>query len=161
GRVRRIERERLILDDGELPSNGSLHIDATASGLNLAPGQPIFSDRRITLQQVRHKSPSFNAALLGFVEAHRDDDQTKNRLCPPNPLTTDVREWPKTVARTWRTEGGWGAESDLQAWVAASRLNLMKALPSHFNEPRAQAAMQTYVTHVGDAVANLERLSVS
>ncbi len=32
---------------------------------------------RVVLQQVRHLSPSFNAARLGFIEAHRDDDADK------------------------------------------------------------------------------------
>ena len=44
------------------------------------PDLPAPSDRA---QQVRHLSPSFNAALVGFVEAHRDNDADKNRLCPP------------------------------------------------------------------------------
>ena len=161
GRVRRIERERLVLEHGELPTNGSLHIDATAAGLRLAPALPIFSERKITLQQVRYGSPPFNAALLGFVEAHRDDVETKNRLCPPNPFPNDVRDWPTTVARTWRTEGDWRAESDLQAWVGASRLNLIQALPAHFGEPRALQALETYAAHAGDAVTNLERLSAT
>lgn len=159
GRVRRIERERLILDDGDLPTNSALHIDATAAGLRLVPAQPIFSSRRVTLQQVRHKTPPFNAALLAFVEAHREDDESKNRICPPNPFTNDLREWGRTVARTWRTEGDWRTEPDVQAWVAASRLNLMRALPQHLDEPRALEALATYAAHVGDAVLNLERLN--
>lgn len=161
GRVRRIERERLVLEEGELPTGGSLHIDATAAGLRLVPPEPIFSPRRMTLQQVRHKTPPFNAALLGFVEAHRDDDEVKNRLCPPNPFTSDVKEWARTVARTWRTEGGWRGDPDLQAWVASSRLNLMRALPRHLEEPRALSALGAYAAHVSDAIVNLERLAAT
>ena len=51
-----------------------LHVDCTALGLRDAPATPIFQPGRIVLQQVRHNSPTFNAALLGFVEAHRDDE---------------------------------------------------------------------------------------
>lgn len=159
GRVTRIERDRLVLDHGEIPTNGALHIDASASGLRLVDPQPIFSPGRITLQQVRHKTPPFNAALLAWVEANRDDDEQKNRLCRPNPFTRSVDEWPRMVARTWSTEGGWRGESDLQAWVGSTRLNMMQALPQHLHEPRAQAALSRYAGNVGDAVVRLQEIS--
>lgn len=159
GRVRRVERDRLVLDQGELPTGGALHVDCTAHGLRDMAPTPIFSPGRIVLQQVRHKTPPFNAALLAFVEAKRDDDETKNRLCPPNPYTVGIDEWARTVARTWRTEGDWRTEPDLQAWVASSRLNVMAALPQHLSSARAQEAAVRYATHVGDAVVNLERIA--
>ncbi len=159
GRVTRIERDRLVLDHGELPTRGALHIDASASGLRIVDPQPIFSLGRITLQQVRHNSPPFNAALLAWVEAHRDDDEQKNRLCPPNPLTRSVDEWPRMVARTWRTEGAWRSDPDLQGWVGSTRLNLMQALPHHLDEPRALAALNRYAGNVGEAVLRLEEIA--
>jgi hypothetical protein len=57
------------------------------------------------LQQVRHLSPCFNAALIAFVEAHRDEDQDRNRLCPPNPYPSSIEDWPGMMSRTWRAEG--------------------------------------------------------
>lgn len=159
GRVRRIERDRLVLDHGGLATGGALHVDATASGLRDIAPRPVFSPGRMVLQQVRHNSPPFNAALLAWVEAHRDDDVQKNRLCVPNPYTREVREWAPMVARTWRTEGGWRTEPDLQAWVGATRLNLMQALPEHLGDPRAQAAMARYAGNVGDALIRLEEVA--
>lgn len=161
GRVRRIERDRLVLDQGELPTHGALHIDGTAQGLRDMPPTPIWSPGRMVLQQVRHKTPPYNAALLAFVEASRDDDETKNRLCPPNHYTVGVDEWARTVARTWRTEGSWRTEPDLQAWASGTRLNLIAALPQHLDSERAQQELTRYVSHVGDAVANLERISAA
>ncbi len=161
GRVARIERDRLILDQGEVPTRGALHIDASASGLRLVDPQPIFTPGRITLQQVRHKTPPFNAALLAWVEANREDDEHKNRLCPPNPFTRAVDEWPRTVARTWRTEGGWRTEPDLQAWVSSTRLNMMQALPQHLHEPRAQAALGRFAANIGDAVVRLTEIAAT
>lgn len=160
GHVRRIERDRIVLDRGELPTGGSLHVDASATGLRDVAPRPIFAPDRIVLQQVRHNSPPFNAALIAWVEAHRDDDEQKNRLCVPNPYTREVGEWARMVARTWRTEGGWRGERDLQEWAGATRLNLMQALPHHFGDPRAQAAMATYGGQVGDAVVRLEEIVV-
>jgi hypothetical protein len=158
GRVRRIEADRIVLERGETETGtGVLHVDCTALGLNNAPATPIFQPRRIVLQQVRHLSPSFNAALIGFVEAHRDNDIDKNRLCPPNPYASSAEDWPRMISRTWRTEARWLNEPDVSAWVARSRLNLLRALPEHAAEPLVQAAAKRYLTHVGAAI---ERLTV-
>jgi hypothetical protein len=156
GRVRRIEADRIVLQEGEVATSPDvLHVDCTALGLRDAPPTPIFQPGRIVLQQVRHLSPSFNAALVGFVEAHRDDDADKNRLCPPNPYPASVHDWPRMVSRTWRTERRWISEPDLMGWVAASRLNLVRALPEHVGEPRVQTALERYVTNVGPAIERL------
>ena len=160
GRVRRIERDRIVLDRGETPTGSDvLHVDCTALGLNNAPAAPIFQPGRIVLQQVRYLSPCFNAAVIGFVEAHRDEDADKNRLCPPNPYPSDIADWPRMMSRTWRTEGRWLGEPDVSAWVAASRLNLLRALPDHATEPSVQTAVQRYLTHVNAAIDRLRVLT--
>ncbi len=157
GRVRRIETDRIVLERGETNTGADvLHVDCSALGLSSAPATPIFQPGRIVLQQVRYLSPSFNAALVGFVEAHRDDDVDKNRLCPPNAYASSIEDWPRMMSRTWRTEGQWLSEPDLAAWVAASRLNLLRALPDHATEPSVQTAVTRYLTHVTTAI---ERLS--
>ena len=156
GRVQRIEADRLVLERGEIKTGADvLHVDCTALGLNNAPATPIFQPNRIVLQQVRYLSPSFNAALVGFVEAHRDNDADKNRLCPPNPYPSSIKDWPRMMSRTWRTEGRWLGEPDLSAWAAGSRLNLMRALPDHAAEPSVQTAVTRYLTHVTAAVQRL------
>jgi hypothetical protein len=157
GHVRRIEADRIVLERGETKTGpGTLHVDCTALGLANAPATPIFQTGRIVLQQVRHLSPCFNAALIGFVEAHRDDDPEKNRLCPPNPYPSSIEDWPRMMSRSWKTEGRWLSEPDLSAWAANSRLNLLGALPDHAAEPPLQVALERYLTHVTTAV---ERLS--
>ncbi len=162
GRVRRIEADRIVLERGETETGPEiLHVDCTALGLTNAPATPIFQPGRIVLQQVRHLSPCFNAALVGFVEAHRDDDADKNRLCPPNPYPSSIEDWPRMMSRTWKTEGRWLSEPDLSAWVAASRLNLLRALPDHATEPSVQTALQRYLTHVTTAVERLAQLDGS
>jgi NAD(P)-binding Rossmann-like domain len=159
GRVRRIEADRIVLERGETATaTDVLHIDCTALGLSNAPATPIFRPGRIVLQQVRHLSPSFNAALIGFVEARRESDADKNRLCPPNPYPSSVEDWPRMMSRTWRTEARWLSEPDVSAWVAASRLNLLGALADHANEPAVQAAVKRYLTCVRAAVDRLSEL---
>ena len=159
GRVRRIEADRIVLEHGETATAADiLHIDCTALGLSNAPATPIFQPGRIVLQQVRHLSPSFNAALIGFVEARRESDADKNRLCPPNPYPSSIKDWPPMTSRTWRTEARWLSEPDIAAWVADSRLNLIGALPDHANEPPVQAAVKRYLTYVTAAVDRLSQL---
>ncbi len=157
GRVRRIEADRIVLERGETPTGPEvLHVDCTALGLNNARATTIFQPARIVLQQVRYLSPSFNAALIGFVEAHRDDDTDKNRLCPPHAYPSSPGDWPRMMCCTWTAEGRWLSEPDLSAWIADSRLNLIGGLRDHAAEPKVQAAVKRYLTHVGTAI---ERLS--
>ncbi len=157
GRVRRIEADRIVLERGEVATGPQvLHVDCTARGLRDAPATPIFGPRQIVLQQVRHGSPTFNAALTGFLEARRDNDGDRNRLCRPNPYPTSTADWPGMMSRTWRAEQRWLNEPDLATWVSQSRLNLLRALPEHLAEPAVQAAVSRYVTHVGSAIDRLE-----
>jgi hypothetical protein len=102
--------------------------------------------------EVRHNSPTFNAAVIGFVEAHRESDTEKNRLCRPNPYASSVEDWTPMMRRTSRTAGTWLGEPDLAAWVADSPLNLLRGLPDHTAEPRMRAALERYLTHVRAAV---------
>jgi hypothetical protein len=157
GRVRRIESDRIVLEQGEAPTGPDvLHVDCTALGLSDAPATAIFQPGRIEIQQVRYLSPCFNAALIGFVEFHRDDDIEKNRLCPPTSYPSCVGDWPRLMCTTWKTAMQWLTETDLAEWTAASRLNLLQALPDHAEEPATQAAAARYVTHLGTAI---ERMS--
>jgi len=162
GHVRRVDADRIVLERGEvLTGPDVLHVDCTALGLRNAPPTPIFQPGTIVLQQVRHNSPTFNAALIGFVEAHFTDDGDKNRLCPPNPYASSTRDWPRMMRRTWRTEQRWLSEPDMAAWVAASRLNLLRGLPERLGEPDVQAALTHYLTHVAAATERLGQLEVS
>ena len=159
GRVRRIEADRIVLERGEVETGAEvLHVDCTALGLRNAPAVPIFQPGRIVLQQVRHNSPTFNAALVGFVEAHRDDDADRNRLCPPNPYASGIDDWPRMMSRTWRTERRWLSEGDLMGWIGENRLNLLRGLPDHVAEPSTNAALQRFLTHVGAAIERLKQL---
>jgi hypothetical protein len=160
--VRRIETDRIVLERGELETgSGVVHVDCAALGLSNAPATPVFRQGEIVLQQVRLLSPCFNAALIAFVEAHRDDDAEKNQLCPPHPYPNSVEDWPRMMRRGWRTEERWTSEPDLMAWAAQSRLNLVRALPEHAAEPPVQAAVKRYLTHLSTAVERMTELDAS
>lgn len=139
GHVRGVHADRVVLDQGEIVTGADvLHVDCSARGLAASPEKPIFAPGVLTLQQVRHNSPTFNAALLGFVEAHRDDDVTKNRLCPPNAYASTSADFARMLSRTWQTEASWQREPDIAAWVADSRLNLVKGVRDRFANHRSE-----------------------
>jgi hypothetical protein len=160
GHLRALHPDRAILERGEIATGpGVLHVDCSACGLSPSPEKPVFTPGVITLQQVRHNSPTFNAALLAFIEAHRDEDVTKNRLSPPNPFASTPADFARMISRTWQTEMSWQTEPDIVAWVAESRLNLLKGLRDHLAEPEVRDAATRFVTHVGAAIARLPQLS--
>jgi hypothetical protein len=159
GHVLRVEPDRLVLEAGELPADpGDLYVDATARGLRLAPPQPVFAPGRVVLQQVRSCTPSFNAALIGVVEASGRDLDDKNRLCPPNPLPDTPADWLSNCAVTLDAGRAWSKEPDLPLWVDACRLNLLAGLSTRVDDPAVAAAMARYGAALKPARARLEEL---
>jgi hypothetical protein len=159
GRVLHVGSDCVILEDGSIPTNhGQVHVDCSAAGLHTAPARPIFEPGRITLQQVRTCQPCFNAALVAFVEASRDDDAEKNRLCPPNPYPDAAIDWIPGTRIAQGAQGMWLGEGDLAAWMERSRLNAARGVGEHMAEPGMQAALTRWAANLEPALANLERL---
>lgn len=159
GHVRRIESDRLVLEQGEVEAGGeTVYVDCTARGLSGAPAVPVFQDERIVIQQVRENSPSFNAALIAFVEANRDDDSDRNALCPPNPYPQSTTDWAGLNLRTWEIEQRWLGEPDVAAWIAESRLNLLRGLPDRADEPLVKDAVERFLTNVAPAIERTREL---
>ncbi len=159
GRVRAIDTDQVTMEDGSIPSDpGQVYVDCSAAGLRIMPARPIFEAGRITIQQVRATQPTFNAAFIGFVEAVRDDDAAKNRLCPPNPYPNTARDWIPNVCVDQRALVRWLAEPDISEWLDRARLNAARDLHLHLGEPAMQDALGRLVRYSGPAVDNLERL---
>ena len=157
GHVRGIERDRIVLERGSVATSPRhLHVHCAAQGVRYPPALPIFAADRITLQPVRSGLIPFNAALVGFVEAHRDDDAEKNRLCPTNPFANTPLDWARGTLIQMGADRAWSKEPDLQAWLERSRLNPMRGLRGHAGEERVQRASRRFAANVG---AGLERLA--
>jgi hypothetical protein len=117
---------------------------------------PIWGEDRIRLQTIRAGFPCFNAALAGYVEATRDDDAERNRVCPPNTLPDTPRSWAEMQVRGTLASRAFGAEPDIAAWANACALNPARIQPHQRDEPRVQAA----ATRLADAGApGLARLT--
>ncbi len=162
GHVRRIERDRIVLDDGAVATRpGSLHVHCAANGLRRPPARPIFEAGRITLQPVRVGLVPFNAALVGFIETHRDDDAQKNQLCPPNPYPDTPADWVRGTLVQMAADRAWSQQQDLQAWLERSRLNPMRGLRSRWGEARVQQASRRFGELVRPALARMTALAAA
>ena len=100
GHIKHVTRREIVLDDGSVPlAPGSLVVHCAASGLQYPPLVPIWGPDKIRLQTIRAGFPCFCAALAGYVEATRDDDRERNRLCPPNTLPDSPADWARMQVR--------------------------------------------------------------
>lgn len=141
GHIRHVTRREIVLDDGSVAlAPGSLVVHCAASGLRYPPMVPLWVPDKIRLQTIRAGFPCFNAALAGYVEATRDDDRERNRLCPPNTLPDSLADWARMQARGAIATRTFGAEPDIAAWANGCALNPARIQPSERDDPAVQAA---------------------
>jgi hypothetical protein len=162
GHVRHLDTDRIVLERGELPSgSGEIHVDCTAYGLRAVPPRPIFERGRVTVQSLMGGFTTLNAALVGFVEAVRDDDEEKNRLCPPTPYPSDPIDWITVFANGFSVLGALSAEPDLGAWMGSARLGITRGLSERMDDPQVQAAMGRWFASLEQALDNAQKLQLS
>lgn len=159
GRVVHLGADRIVLEQGTIPTGrAELHVDCTAYGFRIAPPRPIFEPRRITLQSLMGGFTTFNAALVGCVEAVRADDAEKNRLCPPTPQPDRPADWIRVICGALRMFAVCADQPDLMAWVQGSRLSLTRGSSTHLQDPRMQSALVRWTGHADAAMENGKRL---
>jgi hypothetical protein len=141
GHIQHVGAREIVLDDDAIPLEpGSLVVHCAASGLQYPPPVPLWGPDLIRLQTIRAGFPCFNAALAGFVEATRDDDRERNRLCPPNTLPDTTASWARMQVRGTLATRAFGTEPDIAAWANACALNPARIEPSQRDLPEVQAA---------------------
>ena len=157
GRVRRLQAGRIVFDGGEEPAApGEVYVDCTAAGVPAAAPRPVFEPGKITLQYVTIGITPWSAATVAAVEAHREDDEVKNRLCPPVVFTGDVKDLP---AHAYAGMSGLAArfrEADLMAWNENCRLYPARGAMQRLDDPRVVAAVTSLMTNTGRALRNLK-----
>lgn len=158
GYVRRIERNAIMLDQGTVATSPDhLHVHCAARGLNPAPGVPMFTADRITLQPIRPGLVPFNAAMVGFLEATRDDIAEKNRLCPPNPLPQVPLDWVRGTLIGMNADYLWAKQPDIADWLERARLNMGRGLRRRSDDPLVQAASKRFGANARPGLAKLTR----
>jgi hypothetical protein len=159
GHVQHVGTDRIDLAEGSVATDtGQVHVDCSAGGLRLSPARPIYEADRVTLQQVRTCQPTFNAALLGYLEAARPDDAEKNRLCPPNPYPSAATDWIMGTAISHRAALAWLNDPELSAWLGRARLNAVRSMNDYLADPRMQSAMARWGANIEPGISNLSAL---
>ena len=159
GRVRRLGTTEVALDGGTIPVEpGEVFVDCTAVGVPNVVARPIFEPGRITVQTMRVGLTTFNAALVGYIEATRDHVDEKNRVSPPNVHPNTARDWLVTTEASTRADMLWLEEPDIAEWLETARLNIAGGLRKQLNDPRMGAAIGRMFEHREAALVNLERL---
>ena len=119
-----MSRGRIDFADGSVAvADDALVVNCAADGLKMRPLLPIWGPEAITLQPIRAGFPCFGAALAGYVEATRDDDGEKNRLCPPSSFGNTLPDWARMNVRGLRNSMSFGSEPDIKAWSDRVALN--------------------------------------
>jgi hypothetical protein len=160
GHVQQVTHREIVLDDGTVPlAPGSLVVHCAASGLQYPPLVPVWAPDRIRLQTIRVGFPCFCAALAGYVEATRDDDRERNRLCPPNTLPDNPADWARMQVRGTVAARTYGAEPDIAAWANGCALNPARIEPSRREDPAVLAAAARLGDHAEHGLARMAELA--
>jgi NAD(P)-binding Rossmann-like domain len=163
GHVRHVEPRRVVLDEGEVPiAEGAVVVHCAASGLRYEPLVPIWGTEEITLQPIRAGFPCFGAALAGYVEAVFGEDDEKNRLCPPSPLSNTTPDWAHMQVLGGRASMSFGSDAGIKAWADGVPLNPVRTPANLAGSPELGAAVARFRASVGpgmDRMAELARMS--
>ena len=148
GHIRHVEPGRLVCEDGDAAiDRDALVVHCAASGLQYPPLVPVWRPERITLQCVA-TGPIFGAAIAGYVEATREDDAEKNRLCPPHSLPDTPADWPRTIVQGAQGSQALAMEPDVMRWSHATDLYRSRIPAERADDPE-----------VADGIARVEAVS--
>jgi len=150
GHLRNVERGRLEMEDGTAVrvADDTVVVHCAADGLKNPPLVPVWQPEAITIQPVRAGFPCFGAAVTGYVEATRRDDDEKNRLCPPSRFGNSLAQWADMNVRGTRASMALGAEPDIAEWANTVAINPARipadhAAPDELDRVRERLAAST------------------
>lgn len=159
GHVRRIDANEIVLDQGRVPTDGAtVHVHCAARGLAHPPLRPIFEADRVTVQPFMWGFACYQFAMLGVVEALLETDAEKNQLCPPMAYWDQNPDYLSAFLATLANERARAAYPVLASWARETRLNPLRDLGLHRNDPLAMDAMAKIKRFGADAVKNSVQL---
>jgi hypothetical protein len=132
-------------------------VHCAASGLRYEPLLPVWGSEAITLQCVA-TGPIFGAALAGYVEATREDDAEKNRLCPPHPFSNTPADWPQLIVQGARGSQALATDSDVKRWSHATSLYRSRIPAERVSDPDVADAVARVEAVTGIGMARLAEL---
>jgi hypothetical protein len=159
GHLRTVRRGRLELEQGVVEvAPDALVVHCAADGLPQPERVPVWQPGVITLQPIRAGFPCFGAALAGYVEATRGDDEAKNKLCPPSPLPNTLAGWADMNVLGTRAAMSFASEPDIAAWANTVPLNPAR-IPPGSDSDEVDAALGRLQSQVPAGLARLAELS--
>jgi hypothetical protein len=160
GHLRHVDPGVLHFDSGDVrvPAD-SIVVHCAASGLKYAPVVPIWQRQAITLQPVRAGFPCFGAAITGYVEATRDDDDEKNSVCLPSPLPDTPKSWARMQVLGGRASASFACEPDIKAWAGRTTLNPTRIPPERAGDADVQAVAARFRANLGPGLARMAELA--
>jgi hypothetical protein len=160
GHVRAVRRGRLDLAEGSVDvADDAVVVHCAADGLKRPPAVPVWGPGTITLQPVRAGFPCLGAALIGYVEATRDDDEEKNRVCPPSRYGDSRAEWVRMNVVGARNAAAFNAEPDVKAWADGLALNPARVPPGYPPSEELDGVLARLRERAPAGLAGLDRLS--
>lgn len=160
GHIRRVRRGRLGFDGESVAvADDALVVHCAGSGLMYRPLVPIWAPGSITLQPIRAGFPSFGAAIAGYVEATRTDDDEKNRLARPSPYPDSMSAWARMIAVGGRNSAAFGSEPDIAEWASTVATNPARIAPGAPRTAQLDAVLERLAAHAARGTARLEELS--
>jgi hypothetical protein len=160
GHIETVERGRITCAEGSVGvAHDALVVHCAADGLKYPPLLPVWRPEAITPQPIRAGFPCFGAALVGYVEATRDDDAEKNRLCPPSPFPDTLAGWARMNLLGTRAAMTFSAEPDIKDWSDQVALNPARVPPGHPGSEALDSARERLALHTRPALARLAELT--
>jgi hypothetical protein len=159
GRVRRIERDRIVLDDGTVPTDGNtVHVHCASQGLARPPLRTIFERDRVMVQPCFWGFASYQFALLGVVEATVDGDEEKNRLCRPVSYWDKNADYLVAYLAAMVHDPSRAAHPAVAAWARETRLNPLGAMGQFREHPTVAEARERIKRYGAAAAGNVTKL---
>ena len=159
GHIKTVRRGRIDLDEGSVAvADDAVVVNCAADGLKMPPRLPIWGPETITPQPVRAGFPCFGAAIAGYVEATREDDAEKNRICRPSSYANTLADWASMNVQGMQNSKWFGSEPDIKAWSDGVALNPSRIPPGYAGSPALDDVLERLQAHAGAGQARLAEL---
>ena len=160
GHIERVDRGTITFAEGAIEiGDDALVVHCAADGLKYPPLVPVWRPEAITLQPIRAGFPCFGAALVGYVEATHEDDDEKNRLCPPSPYGNSMAEWARMNVLGARAAMSFASDPETKRWTDQVALNPARVPPDDQRSKELDDALGRLATHLRPGLARLAELS--
>lgn len=143
GYVQEIQPGKVRLDHGAYESDlSTVYVNCTAQGIYRRAATKVFDGDRIVLQWLRTCQPSFSAALIGFIEATIDDEDTKNYLAQPNIVPDVPSDWLRMLRTNIINHRRWKKVPAIDAWMSTERNRFFADDPRSYGDSRPDVVEQ-------------------